>query len=242
MPERLDRLLSRLGYGSRREVRAWLRAGRITLDGHPLQRAEQKVDAARVRLDGEPLDHPQGLHLIYHKPLGQVCSRKEAGELVYHAFPTRWLRRRPALSSVGRLDKDTSGLLLFTDDGDLHHRLSHPRQGIGKTYAVLLERPLAMDDAERLRAGGLLLAGDSRPCRPAGVHVLDARNLHLTLHEGRYHQVRRMFAALGNHVQALTRIAIGRLQLEDMGLRPGQWLEVEADALWSMVQGGTDGV
>ncbi len=233
--ERLDRLLSRLGYGSRRDAACWIRQGLVEVAGDKARSASQKVLASEVLLEGKPLDHPHGLHVIYHKPVGQVCSRKEEGELVYAAFPERWLHRKPPFSPVGRLDKETSGLLLLTDDGQLNHRLTSPKHHISKTYAVTLARPLRADAAEILAGGKLLLEGDDRPCLPAQLYCEDERHVSIVLHEGRYHQVRRMFAALGNHVEALTRTHIGYLALADTGLAAGAWQSVSSDVLWAMV-------
>ena len=118
--ERLDKLLSNLGYGARKDVRYWIKEGWITVDGKPAKSPAQKVTADQVLLDEKPLDHPDGLTIMYHKPLDTVCSRKENGRLIYADFPDRWIDRKPPLSAVGRLDKETSGLLIVTDDGQLN--------------------------------------------------------------------------------------------------------------------------
>jgi len=238
--ERLDKLLSNLGYGARRDVRHWVKAGWITVAGEPATSAAQKVRAADVLLEGETLDHPDGLTLIYHKPLGAVCSRKDGGRLIYADFPDRWLDRKPPLSSVGRLDMETSGLLIVTDDGQLNHQLTSPKQHIAKIYAVTLDRPLDADDVARCASGNLMLEGDEKPCRPAELTILDAHHATLCLHEGRYHQVRRMFAALGNHVTALQRIQIGALSLAETGLAAGEYRIIEPAALLEWVTQGAD--
>ena len=158
---RLDRLLANMGYGSRREVAGLVRAGLVVLDGVPVKAADQKVAvtpdlAQRMLVKGVGLDPPPGVALMLNKPLGVTCSHKEAGELVYDLFPHRWRARDPALSTVGRLDKDTSGLLLVTDDGALLHRVISPRSQVDKRYLVTLARPLEGGEAERFAAGGLL--------------------------------------------------------------------------------------
>jgi len=218
--ERLDRLFSRLGYGSRAELRAWLRAGRVRIGSQPATKAAERVDPALVRIDGEPLDHPDGLYLLYHKPLGKVCAHGDPRS-VYADFPPSWLVRRPAINTVGRLDADTSGALLVTDDGAWLHRWTHPRRAVPRVYRVGLAEPV--DDAvlARLRSGTLLLEGETRPCLPAEAEVLAPRQLRLTLREGRYHEVRRMMAALGNRVESLHREAFGPFRVED--LPPGRW-------------------
>jgi len=233
--ERLDRLLSRLGYGSRRDVGYWIQRGWVEVAGKPAKNTNQKVSAADVLLEGNPLDHPDGLTIIYHKPLGKVCSRKEEGVLVFEDFPERWLDRKPPFNSVGRLDKDTAGLLIFTDDGQLNHRLTSPKHNISKTYDVQLARPMDDDVVERMASGTLMLEADDRPCLPAELTVLDECHAQLVLHEGRYHQVRRMFAALGNHVEGLTRTHIGRLALTETGLEAGKWQDLTAEELWQRI-------
>ncbi|GJD96403.1 pseudouridine synthase [Methylobacterium iners] len=217
---RLDRLLANLGYGSRREIGLLARAGLIVLDGAPLRASDRRIAVTpdlsdRMTVDGEPLDPPPGLTLMLHKPLGVTCSHKEAGPLVYGLLPERWRRRDPALSSVGRLDKETSGLLLLTDDGALLHRIIAPRASVAKRYQVTLDRPLRGDEAERFASGTLMLEGEDKPLLPAEMQAHDATHAAVTLHEGRYHQVRRMFAALGNHVTALHRDRVGGLALPE---------------------------
>jgi len=221
--ERLDRLLSRLGYGSRSDVKVWIRQGLISIDGKTPSSASQKVDASQVLIEGQPMDHPAGLTVIYHKPLGAVCSHRESGRLIYDDFPARWVDRKPALSSVGRLDKETSGLLILTDDGQLNHHITSPKNHISRTYAVTLDSPLKGDEADVFASGALMLKEDDKPCLPAELSIIDEHHVSLVLHEGRYHQVRRMFAAVGNHVTGLCRSHIGALSLESTGLTPGEY-------------------
>lgn len=215
---RLDKLLANLGYGSRREIQGLARAGGVLIDGEPVRDAAGRIplDAdlpERMTVDGEVLDPLPGLALLLHKPLGVTCSHKEAGPLVYALLPDRWRRREPALSTVGRLDKDTSGLLLLTDDGALLHRIISPKAEVSKRYRVTLERPMRGDEAAVFASGTLMLEGEEKPLLPAVLDVEDATHAALTLSEGRYHQVRRMFAALGNHVAALHRDRVGGLAL-----------------------------
>ena len=233
--ERLDKLLSNLGYGSRSDVRYWIKDGLITVDGSRAASPAQKVRADQVQLDGEPLDHPNGLTIIYHKPVGSVCSHKEGGRLIYEGFPERWLNRKPPLSSVGRLDKETSGLLILTDDGQLNHRITSPKQHISRTYAVTLDAPLEGGEAELFASGTLLLDQDEKPCLPAELTITGEKQASLTLHEGRYHQVRRMFAATGNHVTGLVRTHIGGLELSATKLQAGEYITLKPDKLMNMV-------
>ena len=229
LPEqmRLDRLLANMGYGSRRDIQQWVKAKAIVLDGAPVADADSRIAVTadlshRLTVLGKPLDPPPGMIVMLNKPLGVTCSHKEAGPLVYDLLPDRWRTRKPAISTVGRLDKDTSGLLLLTDDGDLLHRLISPRTHSPKRYVASLARPLRGDEggdfrrrhADARRRGEAVAAGDARSAAP--------QLAVLTLTEGRYHQVRRMFAAVGNHVEALHRDRIGDLDLPD-DLGSGAW-------------------
>ncbi len=225
---KLLRLLANLGYGSRKQVAALLREGAVTdADGEVLYADDIVGDGAnaiahdRVRVDGEPLDPAPGLVLMLHKPAGYTCSTRDTGRLVYDLLPPRYRLRSPVLSTVGRLDRDTSGLLLFTDDGQLLHRIISPKSALPKVYEATLAQPLRGDEAAIFASGTLLLESETTPLLPAELEVLAPTRARLTLHEGRYHQVRRMFAAVGNHVETLHRSRIGGLALGD--LAEGQW-------------------
>ena len=220
---RLDRLLANLGYGSRSEVQHLVRIRAVTLGGVPVEDAGMRIALAadlpsRLSVDEKPLDPLPGLALMLQKPLGVTCSHKEVGRLVYDLLPPRWRRRDPALSTVGRLDKETSGLLLLTDDGALLHRIISPKQHVAKHYLATLARPLRGDEAALFASGTLMLEGETKPLAPAVMEVLSPTSARVIVTEGRYHQVRRMFAAAGNHVDALHRERIGGLLLPaDLG-------------------------
>ncbi|HEY2048829.1 MAG TPA: pseudouridine synthase [Caulobacteraceae bacterium] len=230
---RLDRLLANLGYGSRREANALVRDGLVTLDGQTLTDSAEHVPltpdlSARMQIDGAPLDPVAPLTLILHKPLGVVCSHKEAGRSVYELLPSRWRRRDPPLSTVGRLDAETTGLLLITDDGALLHRIISPKSHVPKAYVADLARPLEGHEATLFASGTLLLEGETAPLAPAQLEALAPNQARLIITEGRYHQVRRMFAAAGNHVERLHRERIGGLQLP-ADLQPGRFVQMTAD-------------
>ncbi len=226
---RLVKLIANLGYGSRREVQAMFREGRITDPSGEVLYADDKVGHADVHVDGEPLDPPQGIALMLHKPVGVTCSTKDAGRLVYDLLPRRFALRDPLLSSVGRLDRDTSGLLLFTDDGGLLHRIISPKASVAKVYEATLASDLRGDEAALFASGTLMLESEKTPLAPAELEVVDARHARLTLTEGRYHQVRRMFAAVGNHVEQLHRASVGALTLGT--LPEGEWRLLDAEDL-----------
>ena len=227
---RLDQLLANLGYCSRREARDFLRDHEVRdRDGTRLTQPALKVDPAAVRIDGEPLDHPDGLLLLLHKPLGLVCSHdRSEGPSVYDLLPPRWQRRNPGITSVGRLDKDTSGLLLLTDQTALVHRLTSPRHHVEKRYHATVDRDLPPEIAAVFGAGTLRLDGEDTPCLPARYEQLGPREAFLTLTEGRYHQVRRMFAAAaGATVLTLRRDRFGPLELG--ALPAGEWRILSSD-------------
>lgn len=223
---KLVKLIANLGYGSRKDVAAMFREGRITDPQGEVLYADDQVAHAEIHVDGEPLDPPEGLTLMLHKPLGYTCSRRDPGRVVYDLLPPRYRVRSPALSSVGRLDRETSGLLLFTDDGALLHRIISPRAEVAKLYEAELAQDLRGDEGALFAAGTLMLETEKEPLAPAALEVLGPRRARLSVTEGRYHQVRRMFAAAGNHVEALHRVAVGKLLLE--GLEPGQWRALDA--------------
>lgn len=224
---RVDQLLSSMGYGSRKEMARLARAGGITLDGDVLQDVTARIPVSpdlpdRMEIAGEALDPLPGMVILLNKPKGMTCSHKEAGALVYDLLPGRWRRRDPAISAIGRLDKQTSGLLLLTDDGDLLHRVTSPRVAVRKTYRAKLARPLKGTEADLFASGQLMLARDDKPLAPAELEVVSETEALLSITEGRYHQVRRMFAAVGNHVEHLHRERLGGLSLPE-GIAPGRW-------------------
>ena len=222
---KLVKHIANLGYGSRKEVQWMFREGRITdADGEVLY-ADDVVEHDTIRVDGEPLDPPAGLLLMLNKPVGYTCSTKDKGRIVYDLLPPRFRDRDPVLSTVGRLDRETSGLLLLTDDGGLLHRIISPKSKLPKVYEVELSEDLRGDEVALFASGTLMLETENTPLAPAMLEVQDPRHASLVLTEGRYHQVRRMFAALGNHVEALHRSAVGGLTLGD--LPEGAWVALD---------------
>lgn len=225
MRRRLDQLLSCLGYCSRREAAEFVKAGRVSVNGVVAKRADDKVDPQLVTLDGEPLEAPDGLLAVLHKPVGYVCTHGEGeGQTIYELLPPRWLNRNPPVTSVGRLDKETSGLLLITDIGPLVHEHTSPKAAVEKIYEAELDRDLDPSLISIFASGQIMLRGEEKPCLPAKLEITGPRNARLTITEGRYHQVRRMFASQGWHVEKLHRTRCGEYELGD--LKPGEWLLV----------------
>lgn len=219
--ERLDKIISATGKKSRREVREMVRQGRVLVDGKPAPAADMKVDpqAAVILLDGEPLGYEKFTYVMLHKPAGVLTATEDRRqETVLDLLPPE-LRRR-ALSPVGRLDKDTEGLLLLTNDGQLAHRLLSPKSHVDKVYYARVDGTLEPGDIAAFAAGMTL--GDGLECLPAGLEILSPTEALVTLREGKFHQVKRMLAARGKPVLYLKRLSMGRLRL-DPALAPGAW-------------------
>lgn len=220
--ERIDKLLSATGRWSRKEVKELVRQGRVGLDGRTVQRPEEKADPETVCLtvDGGAVDCSPFVYVMLHKPAGLLSATEDKDQpTVLDLLPPE-LRRR-GLFPVGRLDKDTTGLLLLTDDGALAHDLLSPKKHVDKVYRAEVEGHVDGGDAAALAAGMTL--GDGTVCLPAGLEPLgDGSSCLVTLREGKYHQVKRMLAARGKPVVGLRRLRMGPLSL-DQGLEPGQW-------------------
>jgi 16S rRNA pseudouridine516 synthase len=228
-PMKLTKYLGNLGYGTRREVTQLLARKRVTgHDGVALW-PDSAFQHHELRVDGELLDPALGVVVMLNKPVAYVCSTRDVPPLVYELLPPRFLRRTPVIAPIGRLDRDTTGLLLLTDDGELNHRLTSPKSRQPKTYRVQLANDLRGDEAEQFASGTLMLTSETAPLAPATLEVIAPRDVNITVTEGRYHQVRRMFAAVGNHVTALHRTAVGAQTLGD--LASGSWRTLTADEI-----------
>ena len=223
---RLDRFVSQAVGVSRSRARVLIRQGEIRIDGEAVSDVARQVAAGQqVTRSGASLGLPQAIYLMLNKPCGLLSATSDARQATVMSLLPPAVAARVHL--VGRLDKDTSGLLLLTDDGAWSHRITSPNHRCAKTYLVQLAQPLAAD-AERRLADGLVLRREPAPTRPAIAQRLDAHRVRLTITEGRYHQVRRMFAVLGNRVLSLHRERIGGLVL-DAALQPGQWRELSVE-------------
>lgn len=218
---RLDKLLTHLNCGSRKEVGAFIRAGRVAVDGAVVRDPAYKVDPdlASVALDGQLQCYRAQRYFMLNKPAGVItASRDGRHRTVLDLFPES---ERRGLFAVGRLDKDTEGLLIVTDDGALSHALMSPGRHVPKVYEAVVEGTLAPDAAARFAAG--LTLKDGTVCLPAKLEILSeapAQTVRVTLREGKYHQVKRMVAAVGGLVVGLRRVRLGGLAL-DPALGPG---------------------
>jgi 16S rRNA pseudouridine516 synthase len=216
---RLDRFLSHATGLSRSQAQQAVRRGEVRVSGRAVTDPGAPVTAAdAVEYAGRRLAAPGHRYLMLNKPAGYVCATRDPG------LPTVLelidVPRKQALHIVGRLDLDATGLVLLTDDGDWSHRVTAPRRKVAKRYRVTLAEPLSESGAVQL-AGGVMLRNEKRRCRPATIERITDTEIRITVTEGKYHQVKRMFAAVGNRVTALHRERIGAVQL-DPALKPGQ--------------------
>ncbi len=227
---RLDRFLSHSSGLSRAEVKKLLHADAVAVDGCPVRDPGLAIDAhSVVTLYSRRLTLPGPRYVMLHKPAGYVCSAENPEhQLVGSLIATPWAA---GLHSAGRLDVDSTGLVLLTNDGNWSHRLTSPRRKCLKIYRVGLKHPLAADTVQRF-AAGLQLNGETSLTLPAQLELLESRTARVSILEGRYHQIKRMFAACGNRVETLHRESIGAIMLDPV-LQPGQWRELHADEIGS---------
>lgn len=237
---RLDKFLADQGLASRREIREWIRSGRVSVDGSPVREPERKVDPERdqVAVDAKPVSAQRFHTFMMDKPLGVVTATEDASQkTVLDLLPPEM--RRMGLFPVGRLDKDTSGLLLLTNDGDLSHRVISPRSAVEKRYYARVEGKLDTEDVTAFQKG--LVLGDGTQCLPALLEIVDESSCTVTVTEGKYHQVRRMLASRGKPVQTLRRISIGDLSLGEE-LKAGEWKELTEEDLCRVFKSDSMGI
>ena len=221
--ERLDKLLANTGRWSRREVKALVRRGEVRVDGVTVESAETKIDpSAAVTVCGERLSLGGCTYIMLHKPAGVLTATEDRCQpTVLDLLPESY--RRIGAAPVGRLDKDTTGLLLLTDDGELAHRLLSPKYHVDKRYLAQVDGALTAADAAAFAAG--ITLADGTECLPAGLELLAPDRCIVTLREGKFHQVKRMLASRNAPVRTLHRLSMGPLTLPET-LLPGQWREL----------------
>lgn len=235
--ERLDKILASTGRWSRREVKELVRAGRVTVNGTAARSPEEKYrrEGLELLVDGQSVLCERYTYLMLHKPAGLVSATEDPRQATVLDLLPEHLRKI-GLFPAGRLDRDTEGLLLLTNDGALAHDLLSPRKHVDKTYFVRVEGRLDQSDAEAFQSGMTL--GDGLVCLPAGLALLEAPDEALvTLREGKYHQIKRMLAARGKPVRYLKRLAMGPLAL-DQTLEKGQWRPLEEEELTQLRSAG----
>lgn len=230
---RVDKYISNATDLSRSEVKRLIKYGEVTVDDEPVTNPAQKVTGSEeICIEGSAISMPQSRYFMLNKPTGVVSATKDhnnstALDLIYE-------HRSAELQIAGRLDIDTTGLLLITDDGQWNHRLTSPRSDCQKIYQVRLATPISPDYQDKL-AQGLWLEGEKHRCLPATMDIIDDQHVRLSIAEGKYHQVKRMFAALGNHVEALHRIQVGGIVLDE-NLEPGDYRPLTEEEVASIYE------
>ena len=236
---RLDRLLSELGAASRSELRQIIRRGRVSVDGVVVTEPERRVDpeGSEIRLDGELLTYRRFRYFMMDKPAGVLSVTEDRKQkTVLDLLPPEL--KRLDLFPVGRLDKDTSGLLLLTNDGDFAHRVISPKSGVEKRYRAEVEGVPDEEDVNAFAEG--LTLGDGTKCLPARLEITGANICYVTVMEGKYHQVKRMLASRGKPVVSLRRLSVGALELGE-ALGPGGFRELEKNDLCKVLRDFTIG-
>ena len=235
--ERIDKIIASQGQYSRKEVKALIAKGRVAVDGSPVKASSDKTDPAmaKITIDGKPLDFKRHVYLMLNKPQGYVSATEDRDhQTVLELVPEAYRGRE--LFPAGRLDRDTTGLMIITDDGALAHNILAPKKHVPKLYRVELDIPVTEEMRERFLAGVVL---NDEVCKAADLTKIDTRIALVTLREGRYHQIKRMFGCCGAEVVALKRLGMGKLYLpEDLAEGESRELTAEELALLQARQAG----
>lgn len=222
--KRIDAHLSSLGYCTRGEAKKFLRIFEVLVKDKRIFDPSLKAYHDDIKIDKEPID-AETITILLNKPSGFICSHNDAGSLIYSLIPQRWNRRNPKISTVGRLDVDTTGAIILTDNGDLNHKLTSPKSDVIKVYEATLAEPLKGDETQIFASGELMLNGEKKPLLPAKLEIITSTQVRLEIVEGKYHQVKRMFAAVGNRVVKLHRLNFAGFDVED--LKEGEYKFIE---------------
>ena len=225
---RLDKILSKSTAFTRSQSKIAIRGGKVKVDGEVVKNTAQHIsEDANVEYMGVPLKKPKPQFIMFNKPAGVVCANSDKDHTT--VFDSLFLPRLETLHIAGRLDIDTTGLLLITDDGQWSHRITSPKHKHEKTYLVDLDTPIT-ENQIRILTEGVQLKDEKKRSLPAKVEVMTEKQIRMTITEGKYHQVKRMLAAVGNHVFKLHRERIGKIKL-DATLKEGEWRELTADEI-----------
>ena len=216
---RVDKILSELGFGSRQEIKKYVKAGKIMINDNIVKKPEEKLNSEVDKLffDGKEVEVEEFETFILYKPAGYVCATKDN---VHKTVMELIDSKRKNIVPVGRLDLDTEGILILTNDGDLNHRLVSPSSHVDKTYYAIFEGRLNENAVEMTKNG--LDIGEGEVSKPANLEIISSNEIMLTIHEGKFHQVKRMVKALGGEVTYLKRVAFGGLRLDDLKLKKGE--------------------
>lgn len=228
---RLDKYLSDNANLTRKSAKQALHRGDVTVDGVVVKKGDVKITQQQVVFNGKTIDVIGDLYIMLHKPQGYVCSTtNDDGISILQLIDEPW---REKLHIAGRLDKDTTGLVLLTNNGQWSHKITSPNSQCTKEYIVTVERPLTSELID-VFANGIMLNNENKPTKPAQLTILSEYSARLVISEGKYHQVKRMFAAVGNHVNELHRSRVGDLILDD-SLRQGQWIKLTKQQYLSFI-------
>ena len=216
---RVDKILSELGFGSRQEIKKYVKAGKIRINDNIVKKPEEKLNSEVDKLffEGKEVEVEEFETFILYKPAGYVCATKDN---VHKTVMELIDSKRKNIVPVGRLDLDTEGILILTNDGDLNHRLVSPSSHVDKTYYAIFEGRLNENAVEMTKNG--LDIGEGEVSKPAKLEIISSNEIILTIHEGKFHQVKRMVKALGGEVTYLKRVAFGGLRLDDLKLKKGE--------------------
>ena len=232
MVVRVDKIMSELGFGSRSEIKKYAKAGKIKINDKVIKKADEKIDSERDKLyfEGGQVVVEEFETYVLYKPAGYVCATKDN---VHKTVMELIDSDRKNIVPVGRLDLDTEGLLILTNDGALNHRLVSPASHVDKVYYAKFDGTLA-DDAIECTAKGLDI-GEGEVSKPAKLEILSSDEVKLTIHEGKFHQVKRMIKALGGEVTYLKRIVFGGLNLDDLNLKKGESRKITEEEMEKLV-------
>lgn len=216
---RVDKILSELGFGSRQEIKKYVKAGKIRINDNIVKKPEEKLNSEVDKLffEGKEVEVEEFETFILYKPAGYVCATKDN---VHKTVMELIDSKRKNIVPVGRLDLDTEGILILTNDGNLNHRLVSPSSHVDKTYYAVFEGKLNENAVEMTKNG--LDIGEGEVSKPAKLEIISSNEIMLTIHEGKFHQVKRMVKALGGEVTYLKRVAFGGLRLDDLKLKKGE--------------------
>ncbi|GAA0397481.1 16S rRNA pseudouridine(516) synthase RsuA [Cocleimonas flava] len=225
---RLDKLLSSSTAFTRSLAKVAIKKGKVKVDGVVVKNHAQKVaEDALVEYMGVSIKKPKPQYIMFHKPAGVVCANSDEDHET--VFDSLFLPRVETLHIAGRLDIDTTGLILITDDGQWSHRVTSPKHNHEKSYLIDLDTPIT-EKQIRILSEGVQLKAEEKRCLPAQIEVLSELKIRMTITEGKYHQVKRMMAAVGNHVEKLHREQIGKIKLDE-SLKENQWRELTAEEI-----------
>jgi 16S rRNA pseudouridine516 synthase len=230
---RLDKFLSNQGIASRSQVKEYIRKSRVIVNEQVVKASDQQIDESKDRIyfDGELIVYQKNIYIMMNKPQGVVSATMD--NVHKTAFDLLQIANKKELFIVGRLDLDTEGLLLITNDGELSHNLLSPKRHVTKTYQVKLERPITKEQVHKLEAG--LDIGEDKLTLPASVQLISENEIFLSIVEGKFHQVKRMLQAVDNQVIFLRRVAIAGLKLDET-LKAGEYRELTKDEYFQLTE------